>query len=449
MAYDILKGSTGTPIVFGPMVLSSDHITATGDLHTTVTVTISKNGGAFGSPSGAITWIGNGWYQIAGNATDSGTAGPIAVHASVATNDPFDQTVAFVVDPAVANFGVNVVNWLGTVVATPATAGIPDVNAKNINNATAVNGLTAAAIATGIWQDATAGDFTTSGSIGKSLFTSGNAPGAASGLALVGSNMGTITGALTAAQIATGVWTDITAGDFTVALSVGKSLMNGVTLGTGLTVSNLTNLPSIPANWITAAGINAAALNGKGDWLLASSYTAPTNLTASQIATGVWQDATAGDFTASLSVGKSVMNGVALGTGLTVNALTNAPTAGDLTATMKTSVQTAADAAITANATVIEIGADTDELVTGVIVTTNNDKTGYSTTDWTTALTESYRAFGAAPTPAQFVFELIGHLTNSNIVGTTKTVTKLDRATTAKTGTLDSATVPTKIAEAS
>lgn len=32
------------------------------------------------------------------------------------------------------------------------------------------------------------------------------------------------------------------------------------------TVTTLTNLPSIPANWITAAGITAAALNGKGDW---------------------------------------------------------------------------------------------------------------------------------------------------------------------------------------
>ncbi len=43
------------------------------------------------------------------------------------------------------------------------------------------------------------------------------------------------------------------------------------------TVTNLTNLPSIPANWLTAAGINAGALNGKGDWLLASGYTAPDN----------------------------------------------------------------------------------------------------------------------------------------------------------------------------
>ena len=32
------------------------------------------------------------------------------------------------------------------------------------------------------------------------------------------------------------------------------------------TVTNLTNLPAIPANWLTAAGIAASALNGKGDW---------------------------------------------------------------------------------------------------------------------------------------------------------------------------------------
>lgn len=53
-----------------------------------------------------------------------------------------------------------------------------------------------------------------------------------------------------------------------------------------------------------------------------TSFVTPANLTAAQIATGVWQDTTAGDFTTALSVGKSVMNGVALGTGLTINAYT-------------------------------------------------------------------------------------------------------------------------------
>src|ERR1035437_9737678 len=104
----------------------------------------------------------------------------------------------------------------------------------------------------------------------------------------------TVTTPLTAAQIATGAWQDTTAGDFTTASSVGKSIMNGVALGTGLTVNDIT----------TKTGYSL-------------SVTPPT---AAVIASAVWQDTTAADFTTALSVGKSVMNGVALGTGLTVNA---------------------------------------------------------------------------------------------------------------------------------
>lgn len=55
---------------------------------------------------------------------------------------------------------------------------------------------------------------------------------------------------------------------------------------------------------------------------VATVTTVTNQLTAAQIATGVWQDTTPGDFTTSASVGKSVMNGVALGTGLTINDLT-------------------------------------------------------------------------------------------------------------------------------
>lgn len=55
-----------------------------------------------------------------------------------------------------------------------------------------------------------------------------------------------------------------------------------------------------------------------------TSFVTPTNLTAAQIATGVWQDTTSGDFTTALSVGKSVMNGVSLGTGLTVASVSGA-----------------------------------------------------------------------------------------------------------------------------
>lgn len=39
-----------------------------------------------------------------------------------------------------------------------------------------------------------------------------------------------------------------------------------VTAGVVDTVTTLTNLPAITSNWLTAAGIAASALNGKGDW---------------------------------------------------------------------------------------------------------------------------------------------------------------------------------------
>ena len=83
--------------------------------------------------------------------------------------------------------------------------------------------------------------------------------------------------------------------------------------GTVATVTNLTNLPAITANWLTAAGTAA-------DF-------------GAELATAIWTDTTASDFTTALSVGKSVMNGVALGTGLTVNAVTGL-TASNLDATI-------------------------------------------------------------------------------------------------------------------
>jgi hypothetical protein len=63
----------------------------------------------------------------------------------------------------------------------------------------------------------------------------------------------------------------------TQTLSVGTSgyvTFNNTSIDT---VTTLSNLPAIPANWLTAAGIAGSALNGKGDWLLSSGYTAPDN----------------------------------------------------------------------------------------------------------------------------------------------------------------------------
>lgn len=88
MGYAIALGQTAEPLLF-LMVSSVDHIAPKTGL--SPTVTISKNGGAFAVPAGAVTEIGNGWYKVAGNATDSDTLGPLLLHATGSGADPTDE----------------------------------------------------------------------------------------------------------------------------------------------------------------------------------------------------------------------------------------------------------------------------------------------------------------------------------------------------------------------
>ncbi len=105
MSYDIKQSSTECALLFF-MTLSSDHISPGTGL--VPVVTLSKNGGAFASPSGAVSEIANGWYKVAANATDSNTLGPLALHAAVATADNCDMIVGNVVkyDPQVFDLGI-------------------------------------------------------------------------------------------------------------------------------------------------------------------------------------------------------------------------------------------------------------------------------------------------------------------------------------------------------
>lgn len=180
------------------------------------------------------------------------------------------------------------------------------------------------------------------------------APGAANGMLIGGSNAATtfaslsITGQLDAGNIlvdTTTVFTGVITA--TAANDIHGVETTGGTITTVGTTTNLTNLPSIPGNWITAAGINAgaitnakfaagaidaaaiatgaidadaiadgaidaasiaaAALNGKGDW---NTTTPPT---VGAIADQVWDEAIAGH----------------LGAGSTGLALNSAASAGD------------------------------------------------------------------------------------------------------------------------
>lgn len=95
MAELLKQSSTVYPLCF-LLVQSSDHIT--GLTGASPTVTLSKAGGAFASPAGAVSEIANGWYKVAGNATDTATLGPLLLHAAAASGDPCDdkfEVVAF------------------------------------------------------------------------------------------------------------------------------------------------------------------------------------------------------------------------------------------------------------------------------------------------------------------------------------------------------------------
>lgn len=82
------------------------------------------------------------------------------------------------------------------------------------------------------------------------------------------------------------------------------------TVTTTTTTTNLTNLPSIPTDWIAASGVKADAVTK-----IQAGLATPTNITAGTITT--------------------------VGTVGTTTNLTNAPTAGDFTATMKSSLNAA------------------------------------------------------------------------------------------------------------
>jgi hypothetical protein len=221
------------------------------------------------------------------------TADSVGAAAKLITLECINQSN--VVDDGVAQ-SCNVTQWNSTNVSSPATAGIPDVNVKNINNVAAAT------------------------------------PGAAGGLFIAGTNAATtVTTSFTTTFTGnlTGSVGSVTGAVGSVTGAVGSVTGNvgGNVVGSVASVTAAVTLPSIPANWITAAGITAAALNGKGDWMV--SYTQPTGFLAAT-------------FPATVA---STTN-ITAGTITTATNLTNAPTVGDFTAAMKTSLNAATPASV-------------------------------------------------------------------------------------------------------
>ncbi|GIW60993.1 MAG: hypothetical protein KatS3mg087_2059 [Patescibacteria group bacterium] len=131
----IKQNDTSKPIVF-LMVDSADHIT--GKTGLTPTVTISKNGGAFAAPSGAVSEIGNGWYKLTPAAADVDTLGPLIIHATATGADPTDVEYQVVArDPYTNQTDLNMDQALPAS-PTPNTVGASLVAANQEGQPTAV-----------------------------------------------------------------------------------------------------------------------------------------------------------------------------------------------------------------------------------------------------------------------------------------------------------------------
>ena len=155
----------------------------------------------------------------------------------------------------------------------------------------------------------------------------------------------------------------LAAGDFKVSIDGGA-------------FTNLATLPTVTPAGGTRVQIAMSAAEMNGDNIMVQCIDA---------AGGEWDDVI---ITFDLSVRNAddlaTPTNITAGVITTVTNLTNAPTAGDLTATMKTSVTTAATAATpTAAAVTGAVGSVTGavgSVTAGVTVATNNDKTGYALT---------------------------------------------------------------------
>lgn len=147
MGYAIKQATATRPLVFGPLVLSTDGKTpATGIVPV---VTLSKDGAAYAANNagaGGITETGNGFYKVAPNATDSNTLGGLKLHvASGATWDVFDEDFLVVAyDPYLATLGGGIDT---AITANPSIVAIKAM-ADGIAATNVIGTVTAAASAT-------------------------------------------------------------------------------------------------------------------------------------------------------------------------------------------------------------------------------------------------------------------------------------------------------------
>jgi len=244
-----------------------------------------------------------------------------------------------------------------TTATLASTTNITAGTITTATNVTTVNGLaanviTAAAtaadfgteVASAIWQDSTAGDFTVASSIGKALYVANIAPGAAGGHFIAGSN------AATTVNITGNITGNLSGSVGSVTGSVG-SVTSGVTVTTN--------------NDKTGYGLSSAAVQAIWDALTSALTTVGsigkllvTNIDAAISSRMATYTQPTGFLAATFPATVASPTNITAGTITTVTNLTNAPTAGDLTSTMKTSVENAVwDATMASHLTAGSTGA--------------------------------------------------------------------------------------------
>jgi hypothetical protein len=143
MGYPITQSTANQPLQFW-LIASTDHLSGLTGKAASVVVKISKNGAAAVTPTGAITEVDAtnipGLYQVAANATDSNTLGPLVLHAKDAASDPFDDTFPVVAyNPLTAtNLGLTAL----PTVAPNANGGLPILSSAGTTLAYTISTLT-------------------------------------------------------------------------------------------------------------------------------------------------------------------------------------------------------------------------------------------------------------------------------------------------------------------
>lgn len=136
-----IKQSTNETILFFAHDVNGDGVTGLTDGG--FTKRISKGSGAFGAMTATITEMENGWYSFPLTTSHSDTLGLLSVSISHASTKRVNlqwrvsaRTLDELASPTniTAATGVDITKILGTAISTPATAGILDVNVKNMNN---------------------------------------------------------------------------------------------------------------------------------------------------------------------------------------------------------------------------------------------------------------------------------------------------------------------------